>query len=132
MNLNRYTEKAQEAIASAQQIADREHHPQIEPEHLLGTLADTARRRRARRPAQDASRSGADRGRRAARARQAPQGPRRTSQPGLSPRLRAVFNKAEEEIERFKDEFVSTEHLLLAIAAEPGRAPRRRCSRSAA
>ncbi len=44
------------------------------------------------------------------------------AQPPLSPRLRAVANAAEAEAERLKDEYVSTEHLLLAVAAEPGRA----------
>ena len=38
MNLNRYTEKAQEAIVEAQQLAERTNHPQVEPEHLLVTL----------------------------------------------------------------------------------------------
>ena len=38
MNLNRYTEKAQEAIVEAQQLAERTNQPQVEPEHLLLTL----------------------------------------------------------------------------------------------
>jgi ATP-dependent Clp protease ATP-binding subunit ClpB len=122
MNLNRYTEKAQEAIAGAQQIADREHHPQIEPEHLLGTLVtqkggvvpDVLRKMQV-----DPDQVAADVQRALARLPKAHGG----SQPGLSPRLRAVFNKAEEEVSRFKDDFVSTEHLFLAIAGEPGRAP---------
>ena len=45
------------------------------------------------------------------------------SEPGLSPRLRAVDDFAQKEAERLKDEFVSTEHLLVAIASEPGRSP---------
>ena len=40
MNLKRYTEKSQEAMLGAQQLAERSHHPQIEPEHLLLTLVD--------------------------------------------------------------------------------------------
>ena len=40
MNLKRYTEKSQEAVLAAQQLAERHHHPQIEPEHLLVTLVD--------------------------------------------------------------------------------------------
>ena len=40
------------------------------------------------------------------------------AQPTLSPRLRAVADTAQAEAERLKDEFVSTEHLLLAIASE--------------
>jgi ATP-dependent Clp protease ATP-binding subunit ClpB len=45
------------------------------------------------------------------------------AEPGLSPRLRAVADFAQKEAERLKDEFVSTEHLLVAIASEPGRSP---------
>jgi ATP-dependent Clp protease ATP-binding subunit ClpB len=40
MNLKRYTEKSQEAVLAAQQLAERHRHPQIEPEHLLVTLVD--------------------------------------------------------------------------------------------
>src|SRR5690606_19994242 len=43
------------------------------------------------------------------------------AQPGLSPRLRAVTTAAEQEAERLKDDYVSTEHLLVAIASETGR-----------
>ena len=38
MNLNRYTEKAQEAILAAQQLAERAGHPEVLPEHLLLAL----------------------------------------------------------------------------------------------
>ena len=40
MNLKRYTEKAQEAVLAAQQLADRSGHPEIDPEHLLRALVD--------------------------------------------------------------------------------------------
>ena len=40
MNINRYTEKAQEAILAAQQLAEREGHAEILPEHLLLTLLE--------------------------------------------------------------------------------------------
>ncbi len=40
MNINKYTEKAQEAILGAQQLADREGHPEMTPEHLLFTLLE--------------------------------------------------------------------------------------------
>ena len=40
MNLKSYTEKAQEAVLGAQKLANRSHHPEIEPEHLLLTLAE--------------------------------------------------------------------------------------------
>ena len=43
------------------------------------------------------------------------------SQPSLSPRLKLVTDMAQAEADRLKDEYVSTEHLLVAIAAEAGR-----------
>ena len=40
MNLNKFTEKASEAVLGAQKLAETDGHPQIEPEHLLVTLAE--------------------------------------------------------------------------------------------
>ena len=37
-SMNKLTEKAQEAIVAAQQLAEERHHTQLEPEHLLYTL----------------------------------------------------------------------------------------------
>jgi ATP-dependent Clp protease ATP-binding subunit ClpB len=45
------------------------------------------------------------------------------SEPSLSPRLKLVTDLAQAEADRLKDEFVSTEHLLVAIASETGRSP---------
>src|SRR3981081_566821 len=38
MDMNKLTEKAQEAIATAQRDAEQRHNTQLEPEHLLGAL----------------------------------------------------------------------------------------------
>src|SRR5207237_2777626 len=38
MNLNKLTEKAQEAVVEAQRLAESRQHTQIEPEHLLSAL----------------------------------------------------------------------------------------------
>ena len=40
MNLNKFTEKAQEAVLTAQQLAEQMSHAQIEPEHLLLALVE--------------------------------------------------------------------------------------------
>ena len=40
MNLNKFTEKAQQAIVGAQQLAESLNHAQVEPEHLLVTLVE--------------------------------------------------------------------------------------------
>jgi ATP-dependent Clp protease ATP-binding subunit ClpB len=122
MNINKYTEKAQEAIIAAQQLADREGHPEILPEHLLltlleqrdGIVPEIVRKMNAD-PAQLASAVRAE-------LQKLPRAHGGT-QVGLSPRLRQVTNVAEAEAERLKDEYVSTEHLFLTIAAEGTRAP---------
>ena len=40
MNINKYTEKAREAVAAAVELAQQLNHPQIEPEHLLAALVE--------------------------------------------------------------------------------------------
>jgi ATP-dependent Clp protease ATP-binding subunit ClpB len=40
MDLNKYTEKAHEAVLAAQRLADEASHAQIEPEHLLVALVE--------------------------------------------------------------------------------------------
>jgi ATP-dependent Clp protease ATP-binding subunit ClpB len=122
MNLNKYTQKAQEAVLAAQRLADEASQPQIEPEHLLvalveqraGVVPEVLRKMNAD-PAEIATAAREL----LARIPQAYGG----SQAGLSPRLHAVADLAQAEAERLKDEYVSTEHLLVAIASEPGRSP---------
>jgi ATP-dependent Clp protease ATP-binding subunit ClpB len=122
MNINKYTEKAQEAVLGAQKLAEQMSHAQIEPEHVLVALVEQREgivpevmRKMAADPAQMAK---------AARellgnVPQAYGG----AQPGLSPRLRLVADLAQAEADRLKDEYISTEHLLIAIASETGRSP---------
>ncbi len=122
MNLNRYTEKAQEAVLGAQQLADRFGHPELTPEHLL--LALVAQRdgivpALAGRMQVDVSALGTE----AQALVDALPKVRGGAQPSLSARLRDVFAAAEHEAARFKDDFTSTEHLFLALASESGRAP---------
>src|SRR5262245_59732424 len=122
MNINKYTEKAQEAIQAAQQIAEKSSHAQIEPEHLLVTLVEQhdgvvpeILRKISIDPA-DIARGARDL---LARIPQAYGG----SQPGLAPRLRAVAELAEADATRLKDDYVSTEHLFIAIASESAKTP---------
>ena len=117
MNINKYTEKAQEAILAAQQLADREGHPEILPEHLLLTMLE---QREGIVPA-IVQKVGADGAAVIAAVRgELGRLPRAHggSQVALSARLRQVTDAAEQEAERLKDEYVSTEHLFVAIAAE--------------
>ena len=122
MNINKYTEKAREAVAAAIELAQENNNPQLEPEHLLvalveqkeGIIPDLLRK------------MGADP---ALVARSAREGLSKLpqayggAQPGMSPRVKKVTDRAQQEADRLKDEYVSTEHLLVAIADEGGRSP---------
>ena len=122
MNINKFTEKAREAVAGAQQLADQMHHAQIEPEHLLvalveqheGIVPDLPRKMSA-----DSAEVGRGARELLSKFPQAYGG----SQAGLSPRLKLVTDAAENEAEHLKDEYVSTEHLFVATASETGRSP---------
>jgi ATP-dependent Clp protease ATP-binding subunit ClpB len=113
MNLERFTQKAQEAIAGAQALAERLQSPVLDAEHLLAALAEDEEGI----PAQTLRRMGVDlaafRGELAAllarRAKVA------GGQLALDARARRVLERAAEEARRLGDEFVSTEHLLLGI-----------------
>ena len=114
MNFNKFTIKSQEAVQNAQEIASSYGNQSIEPEHLLAALV------------------------------QDPQGivipilqklgtnvnyvkikvnevveklpkVQGTSQQHISGELQRIFEQAQKEAENLKDEFVSTEHLLLAL-----------------
>ena len=130
MNINKYTEKAQAAVVAAGELAEQLNHPQIEPEHLLlalveqadGVVPDLVRR------------IGVDPAQLAATLRtQLAKGPQAYggAQPQVSARFRRVAEGAESVAAGMKDEFVSTEHLLLALAAESGRTPAARVLRDA-
>jgi len=122
MDLNKLTEKAQEAVLGAQRLAEQMSHSQIEPEHLLvslieqrdGIVPDVLRKMNVD-PAL-AGRSARDL---LGNIPQAYGG----SQPGISPRTKLIVDLAQAEAGRLKDDYVSTEHLFVAIASENGRSP---------
>lgn len=120
MNLNRLTEKAREAVVAAQQLATRLHHSQLDPEHLLLTLVQqqggivpSVLRKMQIDPAALAGTLEADLAKRPT--------VHGGSDASLGPRLRGTFDAAEKEAAQLKDEYLSTEHFLLAIAGEGGR-----------
>jgi ATP-dependent Clp protease ATP-binding subunit ClpB len=119
MQADRFTIKAQEAIAAAGQLAERRHHPQVTPEHLLGVLLE-----------QDGgvvvpvlTKLGTDVHALRAEVNGALDAlPTMTAggeAAGPSSELVRVLREGEEEMRALKDEYVSTEHLLLALAAHP-------------
>jgi ATP-dependent Clp protease ATP-binding subunit ClpB len=130
MNLNKFTEKAQEAVFAAQQLAENNNHSQIEPEHLLAALlaqgdgvVPQVLHKLGVNPQLVAGQVQAELDR-------LPKAYGGAVQVGLSRRLSQVLNQAEKEIERFKDEYVSTEHLLLALLEVGGSAAGRILSRA--
>src|SRR4051794_15017649 len=120
---NKLTEKAQEAVVTAQHLAEERHHTQIEPEHLLAALI-----------AQDGGVVPAVLEKLNVQPRpllqqvEAAVGtlPRAASptQVHVSSALLRVLNAAQAEAERLTDDYTSTEHFLLALAddQEKGRA----------
>jgi len=122
MQLDRFTEKAQETIVAAQQLAERLQSPILDAEHLLSALIEPDDGV----PAETLRRLGVDlpafRGELAAilakRARI--QGGSLT----LDPRAKRVVERAQEEAKRLGDEYTSTEHLLIGVADVGGEGQR--------
>jgi ATP-dependent Clp protease ATP-binding subunit ClpB len=120
MDPNKLTQKAQEAVIAARSLAKEHSHGQIEPEHLLLALlrqadgivpqivqkleADPAEMALALERALD----------------EKPKVYGATAQVGLSRDLDRAFDDAEKAAKRMRDEYVSTEHLLLALTGAHG------------
>jgi ATP-dependent Clp protease ATP-binding subunit ClpB len=122
MNLNAFTEKAQEALVAAPRLAASLSHVQAEPEHLLVTLAEQADgvvpallQKLGHAPATVALAM-----REQFKRQPTTQG---GAEPGVSPRLNRLLEQAQAIATRMQDQFVSTEHLFLAIVGEGKRAP---------
>jgi len=119
MRFDRLTTKSQEALAAAQERADRAGNPEIQPEHLLMELIE--QKEGAVRPALEAAQVPVDKLRRAveARLKQLPRVTGSQQKTALSTDLGQILDLAEREAERLQDSFVSTEHFLLALL-DPG------------
>ncbi len=119
MRLDRFTFKSQEAIQAAQNLAEEMGHQAVELEHLLVGLAE--QEEGIVRPI--LQRFGVDPARLARELRQEVRKLPSISgaaQVYVSPRLDRVLKAAGQEAQRLKDQFVSTEHLLLAAVEEGG------------
>ncbi|HZT28680.1 MAG TPA: ATP-dependent chaperone ClpB [Bryobacteraceae bacterium] len=123
MDINRFTERLQEAIRAAQTLAIRYGHPQLDVEHVLASLlsqenglagsilakAGVPREGLQRRIEQELERMPKVSG---------PSGG--PDQVYLSGRLSRLAAQAEDEAKALKDEYVSIEHILLAITRDGG------------
>ncbi|MRS12042.1 MAG: ATP-dependent chaperone ClpB [Actinobacteria bacterium] len=124
MRLDKLTVKAQEALQAAQGIADDASSQVIEPEHLLKALLDAAEG--IVRPI--VQKVGADPDLVEAEVTTAIEAmPKVTGAgaggpAGVGPRLNSVLGDAFKHAEKLKDAYVSTEHLLIAVADDRGEA----------
>src|SRR5258708_7826446 len=114
MKIEQFTEKAREAISEANELAKQYNHSQIEAEHLLAALL--------------AQEGGVVQqiiqkvgGNLATAQRMVTSDLERLprvyggSEPGIAPRLRRLLENAWQEMGKFHDEYLSVEHMLLAM-----------------
>jgi ATP-dependent Clp protease ATP-binding subunit ClpB len=117
MNFDKLTIKSGEAVAGAQELARRLGNPELTPDHLTIAMLDqelprTLVERAGASP--DALRAEAE-----ARLRQQPSVSGGSQQPRASAAFSRVLDRAEDEMRSLGDEYVSVEHLLLALEIVP-------------
>ncbi|UXA11056.1 ATP-dependent chaperone ClpB [Mycobacterium sp. SMC-8] len=121
MDINSLTQKSQEALQEAQNIATRMGHTEVDGEHLLAALIDQPEGlvpRLLTAAEVDVAALRADLQRELER-RPKVSGPGATpGQVSVTRRLAKVLEAAEREAKRLKDEYVSVEHLVMALAEE--------------
>src|SRR5882672_7683766 len=114
MQFDKFTEKAQEALQGAAELARDRGQQAVEPEHLLLALV---------REEEGVARTLLERAGASVQALEpalvsvVERFPKVSGggQPYLSPALNKALDQAKEEAERLKDEYISTEHFLLAL-----------------
>jgi ATP-dependent Clp protease ATP-binding subunit ClpC len=122
MSFDRFTERAQEAAARAYEIMQRYRHSQLDTEHILlalleqpeGVIPQILERLHAD---VDAIKTRVDDVLRASPRMQA-YGSTSPMQVYITPRVKRVLDLASEEAQKLKDDYVSTEHIFLAILSE--------------
>jgi ATP-dependent Clp protease ATP-binding subunit ClpB len=117
MDFNRLTIKSQEAVGAAQELARRSGNPEIYPEHLVLALLDQELPRTlVERAGKSASTLRAE-AEAVLSAKPAVQGA--NQQPRVSVEISSLLDRASEEARSMDDDYVSTEHLLLAVDVVP-------------
>ena len=113
MDFNKLTLKSQEAVAAAQELARRMGNPELYPEHLTLALLDQEL------PQQLVPDPAELRAQAEATLRTKPSTQGAQQQPQVSAAVSRVLDQAFDEAKRMEDEYVSTEHLLLALDVVP-------------
>ncbi len=117
MDLGKFTNKAQEAVLSAQNAALRYNHQQIDPEHLLFALLEQPEGMTRRILSLLEVNPDSLTGKVEEHLKKIPQVYSKTGQDQIymSPKVGRIIEKAKSEAEAFKDEYISVEHLFLAL-----------------
>jgi ATP-dependent Clp protease ATP-binding subunit ClpC len=118
MKQERFTEQAQEALAASQQIATQFKHSQWDVEHILLALLVQEKGLVGEILTELGASVDAVRGEVEAVLQKTPKVTYETTQIYATPRVAQLIKRADNKAEEFKDEFISTEHLLLAIVEE--------------
>ncbi len=118
MNLNRYTNKAQEALVAAQNLALEYGHTQLEPLHLLIGLMRQPEGIAPEVIAKIGGRPATVLNELEAMLNNRPRVSGSNAEPTLAKQSVQVLNRAEAQAQKMKDEYTSTEHMLLALAEE--------------
>ncbi|MBZ0296548.1 MAG: ATP-dependent chaperone ClpB [Anaerolineae bacterium] len=118
MNLQRYTNKSQEALLGAQSLATELGHTAIEPLHVLVALMQQAEGVVPEVIGKIGARPQALLSELEQMLQNRPQVSGSNAQIGLSRATQQVLNRAEQEAKKMRDEYVSTEHILLALTEE--------------
>jgi len=124
MRFDRFTEKAQEAAMRAYEILQHYKHTQVDTEHIFlallqqsgGAVPQIMQSLQA--PVPEMVQKLSDVLESMPRASNNPYGATATAQVFITPRLKRIMDIAYEEAMRMKDEYISTEHILLAVASE--------------
>jgi len=118
MRFDKFTIKAQEAIQRSQEIAQEKNHQQITPEHLLIALLEDEEGV----GSSILENLGVNRidliNRVYSYLDKFPKVYGETTQLYISPELKKILDKAQKEASNLKDEYISTEHLLLALSED--------------
>src|SRR5258707_454669 len=116
MRIDRYTQKMQEALQAAQDLASQANHPEITNEHFLSALlnqSDVIARPLLEKIGADVDQL---RDRLGVELERRPKIHGAAADLRLSNELRTVLDNAEKEMSKLKDEFTSAEYYLLALA----------------
>ena len=118
MRPERFTEQAREILAVSQSIASRYHHVQWDVEHILLALLEQESGLTSQILGKLGANVEAVKKRVEDSLDRAPKAAYESAQIYATPRIARLMDNAAREADRLKDDFISTEHLLIAIAGE--------------